>query len=474
MAGNGVAKPKGREPVERPMWDMLRRVAPRCSLHMPAAQGKAPFGRWDPYRMDTTELIITDDLYRPTGAIGKAQSLAARSAGAAHTLMLHGGGTTGIHAMLLYAAKRGDTVILPRNTHISALHACALFGIEPVFPALEYTPLGRPYTTAGAYLHAMEEHPLAKALLVVRPDYYGMMPDLSAIAKAAHKRGMLVLCDEAHGATFNWREDVKNAGACGADLFVQSAHKTLPALTAGAWLHAMNGIDPDRLRRLLRMVQTSSPSFLNMLSLDDARAWMDRHGALACERLGRKLKQFRQTVRALGYESDDDGGLPEGMALDDLRLTLSAPEGGYALAEALQDCGLDVEMADEEGVVIILSLMDGEKRLLTLQKALENASRRRGQDMPPRGDIPRPPRRVPKRVMPVGEAAFGDSRCLPMEEAIGKISATQVGLYPPGVALLVAGERIEGELVCFLKEQRPGRVFGLSGPGHLLCVAETN
>lgn len=456
------------------MWDMLRRVATRCSLHMPAAQGKAPFGRWDPYRMDTTELIITDDLYRPTGAIGKAQSLAAKSAGAAYTLMLHGGSTVGIHAMLLYAAKRGDTVILPRNTHISALHACALLGIEPVFPALEYTPLGRPYTTATAYLQAMEEHPLAKALLVVRPDYYGVMPDMPAIAKAAHERGMLVLCDEAHGATFNWREDVKNAGACGADLFVQSAHKTLPALTAGAWLHAMGGVDGERLRRLLRMTQTSSPSFITMLSLDDARAWMDRHGALACQRLGRRLEKFRRRVRALGYESDDEGGLPEGMALDGLRLTLSAPEGGYALAEALQDCGLDVEMADEDGVVIILSLVDGEKRLLTLQKALEHASRRRErQDMPPRVDIPRPPRRLPERVMPIGEAAFGDSRSVPMEEAIGKISATQVGLYPPGMALLVAGERIEGELVHFLKEQSPGRVFGLPEAGHLLCVAET-
>ena len=108
------------------MREMLAGVADRLSLHMPGAQGRGPFGPVDPYRLETTELGVTDDLYAPCGAIARAEALAARCAGAAHTLMLTGGSTAGVQAMLLYAAG-GGAVILPRNAHLSALHLCALF-----------------------------------------------------------------------------------------------------------------------------------------------------------------------------------------------------------------------------------------------------------------------------------------------------------------------------------------------------------
>ena len=114
------------------MREMLAGVADRLSLHMPGAQGRGPFGPVDPYRLETTELGVTDDLYAPCGAIARAEALAARCAGAAHTLMLTGGSTAGVQAMLLYAAGGGGAVILPRNAHLSALHLCAVAGLDVV------------------------------------------------------------------------------------------------------------------------------------------------------------------------------------------------------------------------------------------------------------------------------------------------------------------------------------------------------
>ena len=356
--------------MRRPIHEMLDMVSGRVSLHMPGAQGRAPFERMDPSLLETTELPVTDDLYQPAGAIAQAERLLAVSANAHASFMLQGGSTAGVHAMILYACRRGDTVILPRNVHLSALNICAVAGIIPVFAEMEELPGGWFATTPDAYRKALEDSPCAKAALAVSSDYYGLLCNLPAIADIVHSRDKLLLCDEAHGAYFNWRNDVQNAGARGADLFVQSAHKTLPALNAAAWLHAMQGIDAGRLRTILRMVQTSSPSFTLMQSMDDARAWMDEYGRDACERMLQETKAFMDQASALGF-TDDRGGIPA----DRLRVVLRAPWGGEWLRGKLQAMGIDVEMADTTHIVCIASLLDGEKRLRILLDALETIER---------------------------------------------------------------------------------------------------
>ncbi|NLV59285.1 MAG: aminotransferase class I/II-fold pyridoxal phosphate-dependent enzyme [Clostridiales bacterium] len=458
--------------MERPMFRMLRRGARRVSLHMPATGGRAPFKRFDPYGLDTTELAVTDDLFRSRGAIAHAQALAARSAGAARSFMLHGGSTSGIHAMLLYAARRGEEVILPRNCHISALNLCALAGFEPVFADVAYTVQGRPYTSMEAYERAMDAHPRAKAVFAVRPDYYGLMPDLRPLAKAVHARHMLLLCDEAHGATFNWRHDIQNALAQGADLVAQSAHKTLPALTPGAWLHAAGPIDMHRLLSLLPMVQTSSPSFLNLLSLDEARAWMDRYGAPACRELGEALSRFYRKARHLGYVRAQEDA-PPGFAYDPLRLVLAGPQGGYALGQTLENAGIDMEMCDECCVVGILPLRGYQrplKRLLAeLQRNAEGLplSARSASADEPKSWIPG----KSMRVLPLAEATFASRELLAVGKAVGRVSAVTCGLYPPGIALVTAGEVVSEEMAEFLSRQDLGRLFGLTEEGLLPCVA---
>lgn len=450
----------------RPMMEMLEKAARRLSLHMPGAQGQAPFGSIDPYLLDTTELGVTDDLYAPGSGIAGAQELIARSAGAQSTLMLAGGSTAGMHAMLLYAAGRGDRVILPRNVHISALHLCAVAGIQPVFVPVAYTASGRPYSTAENYLRIMEQYPDAKAVLVLNPDYYGTLGPVRRVAERAHAMGMLVLCDEAHGAVFNWYRRECGALAQGADLVVQSAHKTLPALTASAWLHASAKVDAGLLRKRLRMVQTSSPSFVIMLSLDDAREWMDLHGAQAGAELENALAAFRKEAAALGY-TDGQQVLPQGVAADPLRLVLDAPQGGFRLAEQLEEAGIDIELCDSAGIGCILSLADGPRRLERLLEALRTIPAARGS----REELPKPPP-IPPRKMPLHKAAFAPAESVAIREAAGRISAGQVGLYPPGVAALAAGEEITPGIVEWLSAMPPQRLFGLDEDGRLTCVKE--
>lgn len=456
----------------RPMRRMLKTMRGRTSLHTPATGGKAPFRSLNPYCFDTTELPLTDDLYHPTGAIAHAQRLAAVSAGAAHTLLLHGGSTAGIHAMLLYAANRGDTVIFPRNVHISALHLCAIAGIQPVFADVSYTKRARPYTTLAAYEEAMDRAPRAKAVLLLRPDYYGLVADASALARAVHKRGMLLLCDEAHGATFSWRTDVASALACGADITVQSAHKTLPALTAGAWLHTAPGIDASRLRALLRMVQTSSPSFIGLLSLDDARAWMDVNGKVACADLNRELKCFYAQAAALGFPTGQDDA-PPGHMYDSLRLVLQAPEGGRALEQALSAYGIDMEMSDECCVVGIPPLQGYKKALHRVLRVLRQLHRDRPSSLVsahPVSPAKFPP--VPMQVLTLDQAAFAPAELVPLAQAAGRISAAHIGFYPPGIALLVAGEAISSSMAAYLEGQNTNCMFGLHADRQVACIQE--
>ena len=415
---------------------------------------------------------MTDDLYRATGVIAEAEQLAARSAHAAATLMVPGGSTAGLHAMLLYACKRGDAVVLPRNVHLSCLNLCATAGLTPVFAEPSFTADGLLYTTPGAYAEALDAHPEATAALALHGDYYGFLPDLAAIAHETHARGRLMLCDEAHGAYFNWRNDIPNAGECGADLFVQSAHKTLPALTPGAWLHAGPGIDENRLRAMLRMVQTSSPSFLIMLSLDEAREWMDQSGQTACKRLGDALRTFHVRAAGLGY-SDGQANLPPGMTADPLRLVLCAPQGGEQLQRQLQARGIDVEMCDQRRVVCILSLLDGPARLTKLWKALREITREPCPRISAVEAESRVPERWPVRRLPIGEAAFAPAEPVPVRDTAGCVSAVSAGLYPPGVAWLTPGDEVTSQIAHLLATTPPERLFGLDADGRLRCVKKT-
>ena len=456
-------------PTSRPIHAMLRGAALRRSWHMPGHKGRAPFGPEDLYALDTTELAVTDDLYRPGGAIAEAQTLYARAAGAGASLFLHNGSTAGVHAMLQLWARPGDTVLLPRSAHLSAVHACVLGGLRPVWMPVRVTGDGYPWLPEETVLEALAAHPEAKALLLTRPDYWGGCIPLERVIRAAHALGVRVAVDEAHGAHLPWLGTPASAGACGADAWVQSTHKTLPALTGTAVLHLRDGAEAPRALAILRREQTSSPSHLLLMSIDDARAWMEENGEQSLKTLCEALAALCARLPALGYDDAHAGWAETGYAFDPTRLVITAPQGGEALEASLRALGADVEMADSRRAVCICTAMDSPADIRALGDLLAAVP-----PAPAREEIrqpahPLPPQAMPPQAMPPREAALGETAPVPLAECAGRIAAASAGLYPPGIPLVCPGEMITEEIAEALRAAGPDRRFGTDGD-MLWCV----
>ncbi len=425
--------------VHGPVWAMLDAARNTTRFHMPGHKGLLS-------PLDMTELARTDDLYAPMSAIAEAERLAALSCGAARTLMLTGGSTAGLLAMLLTAVNPGETLILPRDAHHAAISACVWGGIDAVFTDDMDAAIG--------------QYPKAKAILVTRPDYYGHCPDIAPLSAKAQARGILLLVDEAHGAHFPWWDAPKSAGAFGADAWVQSAHKTLPALTGAAWLHLSDRIDADRARRTLRMVQTSSPPFPILASLDDARAWMDRHGTSALARLVALLADFRARLAALPGLRDVPTDDPTRLVIDTRGRGLT----GFEAQACMEARGVDVEMADDAFLVCICTVCDEKSSFDRLFAALDALPVH--DPLPPVSLAAPPPG---ERAMSVRDAALAPQELVPLAKAEGRVAAIGAGLYPPGIPVLLPGETVTGRAVKNLLSYPPGRRFGVENE-CLICV----
>lgn len=448
----------------RPIYDMLLAASRRGRFHMPGHKGRAPFGAVDLYGLDTTEIPLTDDLYAPENGILQAEKLYARAAGAAETLLLHNGSTSGIHVMLQLWAREGDTVLLPRNAHLSAVNACIMGGLRVRWIPVRQTADGYCFLRVEDVLAALQRYPEAKALLLTRPDYYGCCLLLEEIVPAAHAQGTKVVVDEAHGAHFPWMAGVQSAGALGADAWVQSVHKTLPGLTGSAVLHLRDASVRGRAIRLLRREQTSSPSFVMMMSIDDARAMMEARGETELRRVAAQAEEIRSLLPSFGYRDGREGWQGLGMTMDPTRLVIAAPQGGAMLAEQLQARGIDVEMHDHHRVVLILSAQDTDEDFACLKEALRDipATETALPVLPPADTLP-------ERAVEVRPAVMAECEMVPLHQAAGRIAAVPAGLYPPGIPLVVPGEVVDATVVEWLKSAAPQGRFGVEGD-CLLCV----
>ncbi|MBW4572668.1 MAG: aminotransferase class I/II-fold pyridoxal phosphate-dependent enzyme [Tolypothrix carrinoi HA7290-LM1] len=234
------------------------------------------------FRADLTELSELDNLFAPQGVIQQAQQLAAEAFGATQTYFLVNGSTCGIEAAILATCGMGDKIILPRNVHSSVVAGLILSGAIPIFVNPEYDPIldiAHSITPASVQA-ALKQHPDAKAVMIIYPTYYGVCGDVEAIASLVHQYNIPLLVDEAHGAHFAFHPQLPiPALAAGADFSVQSIHKTLGAMTQASMLHIRgNRVDSDRLNKALQLVQSTSPSYILLASLDAARQQMALHG----------------------------------------------------------------------------------------------------------------------------------------------------------------------------------------------------
>ncbi len=465
-----------------PLWEGLKKHAEqnRVRLHVPGHGG----GHGLPSELkghlagmatcDLTELAGLDDLFNPTGIINRAQELAASLWGADSTYFLVNGSSAGVMAMLLAVCDAGDSVLVPRNAHASAYHGLIFSGAKP-----HYLPVARGgdnfllNVTVESVSEAFRNCPHARAILLTSPGYHGVCADVTAIAHIAAKYGALVLVDEAHGAHFGFHPELPPGCGQAADLRVQSWHKTLGALTPGAVLHRHGArVDALRLQRVLQWVQTSSPSYPLLLSLDAARKQM----ALVGEQLWSRTLQAVTEVRAALGESipllDRNRVREQGFDLDPTRLTLLTGEvglDGMEAARLLAVSGVDVEMADPDYLLAIFGPGMGRNDTKRVVKAFLELEPSLKKELPCR----LPPPADARAVITPRQAALGPSSTVRPEKAVGLIAAALITAYPPGIPLVAPGDLITQEISDYISAAgRAGvNLRGLDRQG-CLCVCK--
>ncbi|MEG4304742.1 aminotransferase class I/II-fold pyridoxal phosphate-dependent enzyme [Microcoleus sp. D3_18a_C4] len=330
------------------------------------------------FRSDLPELPELDNLFNPEGAIAEAQDLAAAAFGAQSTRFLANGSTCGIIAAILATCGPGDKIILPRNIHSSAISGLILSGAIPIFVNPEYNPDWdiANSITPEATAAALEQHPDAKAVMIVYPTYHGVCGDLRAIAQITHQYNIPLLVDEAHGAHFNFHPNLPEpALSAGADLTVQSIHKTLGAMTQASMLHVKGSrIDIQKLNRALQLVQSTSPSYLLLASLDAARQQMALHGKELMAQTLQLAEKARSRISLIpGLSVLEPLNTPGFAALDRTRLTVKVSDlgiTGFAADEILHsELGVTAELPMPQHLTFIISLGNTESDIDNLVKA---------------------------------------------------------------------------------------------------------
>lgn len=439
---------------QTPLYDRLVLHAGKkpVSLHVPGHKygllfsGEERSFFRDIARIDATELSGLDDLHEPEGVIKEAETLLAGAYGAEKSFFLVNGSTVGNLAMILGTVNEGDTVFVQRNCHKSVLNGLQLAKARPVFLGPE---IDKTWGVAGGVsLQTVEEafarYPYCRAMIFTYPNYYGMVYELHEIIEFAHEREIPVLIDEAHGAHFSAGGMFpRSALELGADAVVQSAHKTLPAMTMGSFLH-VNGkyISAARIERYLRMLQSSSPSYPIMASLDLARHYAATYTPEDEEYLFKEIAAFKNELRKIeGIQVLD---YPAGGG-DPLKVTVQSRTNltGYQLMGLLEERGIFAELADQYNVLFVLPLLKKGMHfpfaeiVKALREVLKDAAG-------PAGERERPFVYFQKeKVSTVRWQEFlGKEKMVPLREADNYICAETIIPYPPGVPLLLRGEKI--------------------------------
>lgn len=407
------------------------------------------------FRSDLTELPEVDNLHDPTSVIFEAQSLAAAAYGADKTWFLVNGSTCGVEALVMSVCDPGDVIVLPRNCHKSAIAGVILSGATPAFIEPDFDQsLGIAHgVTPAAVERALAEYPSAKGVMVVSPTYYGVSSNLSAIADLVHAHDLPLLVDEAWGPHLHFHTGLPQAAlAAGADLVVQSTHKVLAGMTQASMLHLQGDrIEANRVRNILQLLQSTSPNYILMMSLDVARRQMATQGkalltkAIALAEQARK--RLNQITGIYCFGSDRLTDTPH--SLDPTRLTVTVSGLGLYGYEAddwlNHNYDVQPETSTLNNVVFIVSIGNTQRdidRLVAAFQAL--ASVQQGASLEARiSELERLrfPKAPPQRLTPRA-AFFADIERVPLRESVGRICAEIVSPYPPGIPILIPGEEV--------------------------------
>ncbi|MGF1539540.1 MAG: aminotransferase class I/II-fold pyridoxal phosphate-dependent enzyme [Pleurocapsa sp.] len=427
----------------------------------------------DVFQADLPELPELDNLFAPEGKILEAQELAAKTFGAEKTWFLINGSTCGIIAAILATCGMGDKIILPRNIHQSAIAGLILSGAIPVFINPESDSVeGLAYSiTPEAIKRALAQNRDVKAVMVLYPTYQGVCGDLKAIAEIVHQYNIPLLVDEAHGAHFAFHPDLPpSALSMGADLTVQSTHKVLGAMTQASMLHLQGTRISDRaINKTLQLLQSTSPSYLLLASLDAARQQMAVAGKeLMTQTLALADTARKQLAEIEGISILNNLNRPGFNYLDRTRLTINISKlgiTGYQADEILhQQLKVTCELPLLQHLTLIISLGNTPQDIQNLIHAFDTLTSFSIPHFP--SPIPHFPLPIPHSPITPRQAYFAPTETIPVEISRDRLCAELICPYPPGIPILMPGEIITTDAINYLQQviHSGGRITGCSDP----------
>ena len=419
-------------------------------LHMPGHKRRVSVTDAIDSSLDFTEVEGTDDLHHAKGILKEAMDRTAALYGARRTWYLVNGSTCGNLAGIAAMTREGDEVIVARNCHRSIFHALQLRNLKvhwvmPVY-LKEYGIYGS--LSTRTVRQALDDFPESRAVILTSPTYEGVISDIRSIVSAAHAHGIPVFVDEAHGAHFGFGSLPDSAVGCGADLVVQSPHKTLFSATQTAWLH-LNGdlVSEDKVEQQLGIFETSSPSYPLLMSLDGCSGAWQQNGEEYCDRWMDMIVDFDRTAAGLKHMRilchPDNMSYPGIFVYDPGKILIHSPMSGAKLLQLLHDqYHFTLEMAEGNNVLAMTSAADDPKEIHRFALALHEIDDHISEEEEKADDIAAM-LQLPTAFMNIHDAVESDHVSVPLFEAEGKTAGEYVFLYPPGIPMIVPGEIIE-------------------------------
>jgi arginine/lysine/ornithine decarboxylase len=433
-------------------------------FHMPGHKGNlscidAEF----PFNRDITEIQGFDNLHHPEGIIKESQEAAARLYGTKESFYSINGSTAAILTAISATVKKGGQILIARNCHKAVYNALYLRNLQPVYvyPHVNCKLGINGGISPDRVERALEENPNLEAVLITSPTYDGIVSDVKVIAEIAHRYGVPLIVDEAHGAHFRYSDYFPQSAVDeGADLVIQSFHKTLPSMTQTAILHICSDrVDSSRIRRYMGIYQSSSPSYILMASLDACVDKMTRDGKMMFEEFTKNLEKTRKRLEKCKYIQLVTPQISHEMRITDfdrsklLFSTVNSSLNGKQLHQILhEEFHLEPEMDAENYVLALTAVGDTKEGFERLCLAIEEIDRRESEKCVGNSEEEDENNyddrfRKMKQIMTISEAMDASYKECLLEESVGKISAEFAYLYPPGIPILVPGEQITGLFV---------------------------
>ncbi|MBS7360688.1 MAG: aminotransferase class I/II-fold pyridoxal phosphate-dependent enzyme [Oscillospiraceae bacterium] len=439
--------------MKTPIYDFCKRYAESetTRFHVPGHKGRAILGI---EQLDLTEISGADELYEAQGIIGESENNATDLFGTQKTVYSVEGSSQCIRAMTYLAVKNKTAdmkpvIIAPRNAHKAFIYSAALvdFDVEWIYPKeshsvisctvtpedLENTLSNLRYTPCGVY--------------ITSPDYLGNSADIKGLSEVCHKHNTVLLVDNAHGSYLHFLDNPQHPMDFGADMCCDSAHKTLPVLTGGAYLHInknANILYAENAKSSMALFGSTSPSYLILSSLDLCNDYLKNHIKEDLKEATFKVAKLKKQLTVNGWSVENS---------DPLRVTIKAPNGisGKEIAQKLKIGSVECEYADKDYIVLMATAFNSDKDYEKVTEAL-------GINNLPYVNHKALPTVKCEKALSIREAMFSRSKTIPVEFSAGRICVETTVSCPPAIPIVVSGEIISEEAVRVFKEYGVERV----------------